>query len=391
MGAYRPAQRLLYSALAAAFLIAAWGSGLDRMSAASPALERLVPGPFRAQADLSASAIALARGDAPRALERADDAVRRDPASAEASALLGMARSLAGDARGADAAFRVSAQRGWRDRMTQIYWLDQAIRSGDVERAALRADALLRADPDFEAADRLIEPLELTAEGRTALARRLGERPDWTEAYFRQRAEVDPALLQRRAQVALAAVEQGHPPGCDALGPYSAMLIENGMRRDAERLWRAACGNAAGDTPGPGALVDGGFEQLARQDRQGPFGWNKFATGDVAVALVELAQGNHAVQARSSASVTRLLLSQAIDLPPGIWRVKANSSAKPGRLAVSLDCAGRPLRPARVDGDIAGAGQVLTVGACERAVLGLWLRPGAEDVTIDDLSIEKIQ
>ena len=70
------ALKILASALLVLYFLAAWGSGLDRLSIVSPSLERLVPGPLRAQADRSAAAIALARGDSQSALRYATQAVR---------------------------------------------------------------------------------------------------------------------------------------------------------------------------------------------------------------------------------------------------------------------------------------------------------------------------
>ncbi|WP_336978865.1 hypothetical protein [Altererythrobacter fulvus] len=361
---------------------------MDRASADSPTLERLVPGPMRAQADRSAGAMALVRGDLPRALTFAEDAVRRDPGEALGNSLLGTARAMTGDMAGAETAFRVAAQRGWRDRLTQLYWFDAAMTAGDVERAALRADALLRGDPLLPGADELLTPLEAGPEGRAALAARLSEKPGWNGVYFRPRSDPDPFMLQHRAQVALAASAQGNPLDCDMLGDFSAMLIRSGMRREAEQLRNASCPNAKAGT-GEGMLADGGFERLAGKQSSGPFGWRKFASGDMAVEVIKQSKGDHAVTARNSASVTRLMLSQAIDLPAGTWRVKANAMAAPGSLVASLDCDGQARRPSRVEGDLAGAGQLLQVGTCERAVLGIWLRPGEGEATLDDIKIER--
>ncbi|KPL69226.1 hypothetical protein SZ64_14610 [Erythrobacter sp. SG61-1L] len=389
MGASGPAVRLLLSALPLGCLIAAWGSGLDRASADSPGLERLVPGPLRAQADRSAGAMALVRGDLPGALAHAEDAVRRDPAEALGNSLLGTARVMTGDTQGSEAAFRVSAERGWRDRLTQLYWFDAAMRADDVERAALRADALLRADPVLPAADDLLTPLEASPQGRAALAARLAQKPGWSAAYFRPRNDPDPAMLQHRTQVALAVAALGTPLECGMIGDFSAMLIGNGMRREAEQLRRASC-PGSGPGAGDGILADGGFGQLARKQDGGPFGWSRFTSGDLAVEVTEQAKGDYAVKARNSASVTRLILSQAIDLPPGAWRVKANAKAEPGSLVASLDCDGRARRPAQVDGELTGAGQLLKAETCDRAVLGVWLRPGEGEAVIDDIAITRV-
>ncbi len=383
------ATRIALTALAALYLYAAWGSGMDRMSADAPALERLVPAMLRAQADRSAAATALARGEDARALAFAAQAVRHDPVDPLADSLLGSARQYRGDVGGAEAAFRVAAQRGWRDRLTQLYWYDAAIQSGDVERAALRADALLRSDPDFALAGDLFAPLEASEAGRSALARRLAERPGWAGGFLTPGDQADVALLHHRAQIAQQAAAGRQALGCDLPRPLVATLLGRGMRSDAELVWQANCRNEGLQ----GGLSDGGFEQLAADRSASPFGWQKYARGDVLIEAVADGAGGHRLTLRNTASVSRLILSQALALGSGHYRLRADirSGGQPalGRIVASLDCDGHARRPEGVSGDPAGSGQLLAVAACPQQLLGIWLRPGAGPVTIDNMIIER--
>lgn len=384
--------RIVASAALLLYLCAAWGNGLDRLSTASPALERLVPGPLRAQADRSAAAIALARGDSAAALVFARHAVLHDPVDPLSNSLLGSALQFRGDPSRAEAAFRVAAERGWRDRLTQLYWYGVALEAGDAERAALRADALLRAEPFFAASGALLEPLEASAEGRAALARRLAGNPDWAAAYLTVDPEAGAAQLRLKSGIALLAANDGGALDCKAARPLVTVLIQRGMRRDAEGLWRGTCsGGAAAGAAGYG-LADGGFEQLGAESAASPFGWSKHASGDMLVEITDAGVG-HALSLRNSASVSRLALSQALALAPGAYRVRAKigaDGAGESGVVVSLDCGAHPRRPPDVRGDIARSGQMLSVGSCDSQVLGVWLRPGGA-VTIDDFVIEPVR
>ena len=389
----RAAPRLGLTALALVFLFAVWGSGLDRMSQASPTLDRLVPGPFRAQAERSAATIALARGELDSARAHASAAVKADPLDPLATSLLGAARQLSGDEDGAAAAFRISAQRGWRDRLAQLYWYDVALRMGDADHAAMRADALMRSDPDFLPAASLLEPLEATEAGRTALARRLAESPVWVGAYANTDRDMAPAVVARRAQVLTLAAREGQPLGCDIPKWLARALLDRGMRREAEDLWTAHC--TAG-RPVEG-LSDGSFEMLAVDERASPFGWTTHRDGDVEIEAIDASGGGSdagkALRLRNSASVTRLVLTQAIAATPGTYRVRAAIRAEEGApevpISFSLDCDGAPRRPASIQGEAGAAGQILTVGQCPRPVLSLWLRPGSGTVVIDDVRLER--
>lgn len=389
----RAAPRLALTALALAFLFAAWGSGLDRMSQAAPTLDRLVPGPFRANAERSAATMALTRGELDSAKAHATAAVKADPLDPLSTSLLGAARQLAGDEQGAAAAFRISAQRGWRDRLAQLYWYDIALRMGDVDHAAMRADALMRSDPEFLPAASLLEPLEATEAGRTALARRLAENPVWVSAYANTEQETDAAVVARRAQVLTSAAREGQPLGCDIPRWLAKALLDRGMRREAEDLWAAHCT----DGRSVAGLSDGSFEMLAVDERPTPFGWVAHRDGDVEIEAVEASGGGSdagkALRLRNGASVTRLVLTQAIAATPGTYRVRAAIRAEEGApvapIAFSLDCDGAPRRPASIQGEAGAAGQILAVGQCPRPVLGLWLRPQSGPVVIDDVRLER--
>ena len=367
---------LLFAALVAA-------SGLDRMSQQSPALARLVPQMLRAEAARSSASQAIARGRSVGALGDAQQAVAADPVHPASTSLLGTAYLLAGDEEAAERAFRVAARFGWREGPTQLYWYEAAIQSGDMARAVDRADALLRVRPAMPERQLLLAPLESSPDGRAALVARLADRPAWLAGYLRPDERVDDPELDRRSLVLTELAGTGMRLGCDAVAPFVSAALARGARGQAEGVWLGHC-------PGSsltGGLADGNFEQLARQDPS-PFGWRVVFWGDVAVRPVETSGEDWTLRMRNRASVSRLVLRQALSLEPGTYRL--TGKATPGRVAASLGCGRDPPVPSFVDGDVAAAGQLLRAPECSRLELGVWLRPGTDEAELDDLRLEKI-
>lgn len=386
MQARRLTWGLAAGVLATAYAALAIGSGLDRLSVNHPQLERLVPAPFRAGAARSGAALALAQGN-DNAPSLAEQALRAGPVDRRAASLLGSARLLDGDLPGAEAAFRVSAQLGWRDPATQAYWYRAALDAGDHAQAAERLDALLRVNPGYRGAASLLAPLESTPEGRAALATRLAARPGWLASYFLPGDEVDKDAARRRAAVATALPAAGLRLGCKGAAPFVRALLGRNLRRDASRVWAEHCG----EQPAAG-LEDGDFARLAGDSTNSPFGWQRQSFADLDLAFESAADGTVAVTLRNEASVSRPFLSQPLALPPERYRLTANLSANgTGRIAASLTCADHPQLPTGVVGDIGGEGQLLDVPPCADQLLSLWLRPGTGRVSLANIRLEPVR
>ena len=367
---------LMFGALAVA-------SGLDRMSLQTPALARLAPPAMRAQASRSAAGLALIRGQSKEAVAHAGEAVESDPLHPSSTALLGAAHLSNGDTARAEAAFRVAARLGWREPATQLYWYEAALQSGDMPRAAERADALLRTRPDFPGTNQMLAALESSAAGRAALIRRLADRPAWLDLYLRADESVGDEILDRRSAVLADLAAVGTRLGCEAVTPFAKGALERGARRQAESVWIGHCPGASLT----GGLADGGFEKFGR-DEESPFGWRGQLSGDVTLRSAERGPENRALQIRNKAAVSRLVLRQALSLEPGDYRL--SGMVAPGRMAASLGCGQAPSVPAGVRGDIGADGQLLRVERCSRLELGLWLRPGSEEVELDDVRLDKV-
>ena len=183
----------------------------------------------------------------------------------------------------------------------------------------------------------------------------------------------------RRVLVELA--RRGTRLGCDDVTQFVTDSLVLGARHEAEQVWLAHC-------PGAhlaGSIADPAFAEFATEEAS-PFGWQAPPSGDVEIEPAADAAGKHGVKLANRASVSRLMLTQPLAVPPGRYRLTAAVAA--GRLAGSIGCAGQPPLPHDVVGDPGSGGQVLEVaGACQRPVLGLWLRPGGGETALGPVAL----
>ncbi len=384
----RPAFKLAMLGAVIAFAGLALGNGLDRASARQPALARYVPGFLAAEAHRSQAAAALLAGDKPLAMAAAARAVQADPIDPRSTALLG-ATQLAADQRvKADKSFRVAARFGWRDPLTQLYFMNIALAAGQPRLAVLRLDAVLRQAPDFPVRDMLLAQFEASPQGRAALAERLALRPAWTKAYLQHTASLDLPTLRNRADVvgSLSAL----PWGCDTVAALVAQLVNVGGPIEARRLWQSHCPSVA-----PG-ITDPHFAALPQTRLPVPFEWNLIGSGDVSAmpAAYSMASAT-GLLVRVSGPVPRPVAWQMLALPPGSYRLSwtaQDRNAKPaGGAQISLSCQKDGRNPVAMTELSGGKGQfqatVSIDSACVAPFLTLWLAPGNEEVRFDDLAL----
>lgn len=357
----------------------ALASGLDRYSERHLSAERLVPGPFRAQADRSVAALALARGDYARAERAALAALAADPADRRPAALLGAARLLGGDSARAARAFRYSGGLGWREPVTQSYWFDRFVRAGSAERAMDHAAAILRAAPGFAPAWDHLALLEQSTAGRRAILARLSRGAPWARDYLTAFG-AEAGVLRRRAEMLAGSDATGLAIGCGPITPMIAELARRNDRAAAERLWLAHC--EAAEPQGP--LADQDFAGLAGVAEAPPFGWRRQGSGDVSFRA-EPNGASGRLLAESRASVTRELVAQPVSLDAGSYVVRGLVS-RPGRVLATISCGGPP----RPEGAVAvtSAGAAIEGPNCADQVFALWLRPGKGEVAVDAVTLE---
>lgn len=370
--------RWLATTGAVAFLYLAVASGLDRYSEHQPSAQRLVPQMVSANAARVLTAQALIEGEATRAAQAAAKAIDADPLDPRGPGFLATALASQGNLPASIRAYAAAEQLGMREPLVQAEQFDRAMAAGDFAGAARRLDILLRAHPSMTSLNYFFTALEGDDRARIELVRRLSQDSLWSTAYLGALGESDDVLRSRARFLASVADEANL--GCVRIEPMMRELTKRNYRAEAQRLLVAQCPQQAMSQ----LLADPGFEAIGDGS---PFGWRRYTSGDVRVAVV--GQRDKSVEIENRAAVTRMVLTQPVAIEPGEYRIFASVSGRGAdRAMASLDC-GRPERPGQSGGSL-GRGQLVSVTACPDPILGIWLRPGEGAVRIDDIRISRV-
>jgi hypothetical protein len=381
--------RLLFSVAVAVFATAAVASGLDRLSENAPSLERLVPGPFRAQADRSAATTTLDRKDNAAALITSRDAVASDPVDPASTASLGSALLVVGRTDDAERTFRVAAKFGWRNVRTQAFWYDVALQGGDYGVAAERLDALLRVHPRLVDQTELLKPMESDPAARKALVARMRMAPPWLDEYLKVADDTPSDVIDRRLATLADLRTAGSELGCETVAPFTDVLLDNGRRHDAETLWNGNCPSLKVT----GLIADPSFAQVLVTTAKNPFSWRVISSGDLSIRQVSAGGKAGGIIVSNSAPGTRLALVQTVALPAGRYRFQASpvdGSQKGGKLYLSWGCNQRPPFPDTTSGDLLGGGQEIEVSDCDRQQIGIWVGGGGASAGLKSIALQKI-
>jgi hypothetical protein len=378
----------------AGYAALALASGLDRAAEARPSLARHVPGFAASEALRSAGRTALAAGDGQTALRLGEAAVANAPLDPASTALLGAARYATADRTGADRAFRIAAQLGWRVPYTQLYMLGRALEAGDMRVAALRLDALARQNRLVLRDRRLLDPLERDPRGRTALAERLREGAPWLASYAAELDGLPADVVGQRALVFQDLARQGAAIGCQPIAPVISALVRQGAVVDAGRLWRAHCPGAAATL-----IHDGDFADAAIDQSRSEFAWTFIGQSEAGVVLDRDTAGpGHMLTIDSAAGAPRLILRQLVLAAPGRYRLswqQTDAAGQPGnQIVASFTCNPDPRE--WLDGQTAPgtARQSLDVTAdtaCAAHWLGFAVKGGASGARFGAVRLEPVK
>ena len=373
---------MLAAGLLACFAIVAIGSALDRIGESDPSAAGLVPSFFAARSLDNSAAALIARQEYSAALPLAQDAVATLPLNPRSTGLLGAALLGTNQPQAADAAYRVAGQLGWREPLTQSYWIQVAMATGDWAIAAQRLDALFRTRPLLAGRAEVSRPMEMLPEGRAAIARRLADRPGWKAIYFNPSSDIGAEGLQARAQIfAATPVQTGER--CDIAGRFARLLVANDQIATAREVWRSQC-----DLAERSALFDGDF-RAAKSGNASPFGWEYLPDGSVNVSK----QGGGGVQVGTSASFPRQFARQLLAAAPGKWQLEWQEagSGSDNRIVPSLDCRNGAPRPGAVSsvGEGAFSASIVIPERCDTPWLNLFVSPGAERVALKRMRLTR--
>ena len=331
------AWRVAVALCCVAYAVLAVGSAADRLVTEHPDLSARVPAFFASEALRDQGRQLLEAGDANGARLKGEAAVDQEPVDPGSTALLGAARFALGDRTGADRAFTVAGQLGWRVPLTQLYWMGRALEGGDYRVAGLRLDALLRQKPELLKDRRLLDPMESDPRGRTAMVVRMLARPNWLKPYADNVYDISPQAIKYRAMVLQELARRGLTVGCSQIAPATSRLLDTGAVGGAAELWRDHCPDA-----GPGLVSDGHFAHASLAPGTSPFAWTTTGDSEISLAFVPAASGQRLV-IEGAARRDRVLLSQLLVLSPGSyvlsWRAETSSGTPTDQVKAAIGCA----------------------------------------------------
>lgn len=363
-----------------AFAALALGSGLDRASAKDPRLARYVPGFLASEALRVEATQFLQAGDSGKTIAFAKQAVLADPIHPRSTALLGAGHLAARQNVLAERDFRIAARFGWRDPLTQIYFMNAALAGGQPRLAALRLDAVLRQAPNLPVREMLLAQFEASEAGRAALAERLLLRPAWTSAFLGDHNILTPEVLEKRA--AIVAGLPGPRWGCDEVAPLVGRLVLAGSVPAAKALWQAQCPSAVA------GVADPHFAGLNLSRQPVAFEWNLIGSGDISATPTTPA--GRGLLIRLSGPSSQPVGWQMLALAAGQYRLSWTAATSAGEsaqnLSLSLSCALSDRKPlaARSAGKGRFEADLDVDAACPGQFLSLWLAPGSEEVRFDN-------
>jgi hypothetical protein len=379
------ARKLAASAALIAFAGAVLASGLDRLADGNPDIPALLHWAYALNGPFNAAQAAIAGRHDAQAVPLMAQALDADPVDEAVIGGLGQARLLAGDAAGADAAFRVSVQRGWRDGPTHSYWLARSIAFGDFAAASIHADALLRQPRDPAARDQVLFQMLDYDPGRDALAARLRLKPSWQRDFP---AKIDNQPVEVVAAIADVATRAG--PGlwpCRDTVSLINRLVDTNQIDDARKVYRISC------PAGPGLVHDARFQRWRAEGQNSSLDWTTPDSADAVISPVQAATTG--LEIAVSRGVSMRVLSQRVPAPAGTyrltWRMPGTPAADAHDLVAGFDCAldlGQTHPGAPVNGVYSAVYRF--DGSCLAPTLAFWVVPPGKVVTVDDVTLVRV-
>ena len=370
--------------------VAALLSGTDRTSREFPSSPSLVGWPYDTGAARAHAILAFVQKGPASALGYARRSVLSDPISIQTMSILGRSQLYSGHLQEAYRTMQVAGQLGWRDELTQIYWMDQALQAGDLKVAAQRLDALLRQSPNNENLNTFLAAVSASPEGRAAIAERLKLRPGWTINFAIGLKDLSSDQLLQRVDI-MRRTGRG-VWDCPTTEYIAQQLIDSNNVDLAQAVWRQNCLNS-------GALVyDGSFDHLDTTKTASGFAWQLTSSGDVDIQPIQTVGGSQHLGILVSAPRTLPVLSQLIVLEPGqyklSWDMPGADQVAATALRVALSCQSNLAEALTGKPDPGRAGRFSLDFAvdqsCAARKLMFWLAPKVQ-VHLDNIALQPIR
>lgn len=333
----------------------------------------------------------------PEVSARAVQALQRAPLAHDPFFFAGLNSLVRGNSNAALPLIREARRRNPRSKTARLVYLDQVLRSGDTQEAAIEIAALSRLVPE---ASRVLVPelAKYAGDPKTADALIAALRPDpkLRDAVLEQLASsgADPDIILKLAASGPRDPETVGVPAWQ--GRMLTTLIEKGQIGRARTLW----GTLAGVKPqemGAG-VYDGAFRGAAGPP---PFNW-KFAESAAGVAEPTKAP---ALQIEYYGRAEAELASQLLQLSPGRHTISmiATGSAPSGggNVAWTLTCVGgkAPVAVVPIRSIDYKPRRLSATFAISRACPAQWLRltgtpaefPAVHSITVANLQVQRGQ
>jgi hypothetical protein len=280
-----------------------------------------------AESQLSAGSVDAAIASSRRALDRTPLTV---------VAVRTLARSLDANAPAAgERAWQIASTMGWRDAQTQLWALLRALSNGQTEIFVIRADALMRTQPDDPRMMSVVRQALLEPRTRAAFLRRIAVDPRWRSELFvaghpLTGRELQGTILALRGLGATKA-----PPTRAELHDSLAGLIAEGRFEEAVALDRQFVSRTAD----AGSIIDdGGFDRITNDPGDStPFDWTPIKS-----ASLEQSGGQRSMLLTRTTH-RQPLVRRLVPLSAGRYRlaysVKGDADS-PASIGVTVRCIG---------------------------------------------------
>ncbi|MBX7492960.1 hypothetical protein K3163_07040 [Qipengyuania sp. 1NDW9] len=279
------------------------------------------------------------------------------------------------------AALTLAAQRGWRDRYTQIMVLASAVANDNGAAAAQRLEALMRGRDEWEiqiAAARQVLEVE---SARQEFAARFADSPRLS-FQMTQLVERDRTLAPDAARAIIHASELDYQVPCEEVSRIGRHLLIQGEADLALESWTAGCGTLA-------EINDYGF--VYSDEEAGPFAW-QFQRGRG--VSTRPGRDDDAVTVVNRSPAARLVASRFALLEPGRHRFRLQSddqrpsvSRETGETSLIMRCGNRDSGPFLPDqSDEAGVYEFIVPEGCPMQFIALNARRGR----VADLKLTKL-
>lgn len=307
-------------------------SALDRRSMldpTSPSSSRMISGPGLA---LSRATIALYNNDFVAASAFGADVVGMDPMFPAPFGIWGMAQLQSGNEQQASRIFRVASNLGWRDRLTQLYWLAASLAADDPTAAAQRLDAILRSDGKFTNVPGL-DVMENSPRGQAALADRAALNPPWINGYVASLATLTPGALGNRLNVLVMARRKHLAISRQVASPVINYFFTHGREGEIRKL-STMLGLSDDNMVTPAR----DFRAVDAPSTSNPFGWKIAREAGIETVVENVPNSSDTMLVvKSSGSYSQPVARHALLLPPGTHMLRWRTTPSKGRPLLSVD------------------------------------------------------